>query len=446
MHTTLNKYLVYYPLTLLKGEHVGRYLREAQKFQWKSISDIEAYQVTKLRNLVQYAIENVPYYAKSIDPDVSRRINSLSDIERLPFVEKSNLINDFSDLCSRQHFIASAAKTTGGSTGQAVTLRKNSDALARERAVTARSYEWANVKMCDSQARLWGVPLEYEDRLYYKIVDFVANRKRMSAFSLNPESMSRYIQVMKQFRPKYLYGYASAIAELARFAYESGNPLPPTIKSVICTSEVLTTKIRESIRGSIGIDPFNEYGCGEVGSVAHECEHRSLHVMSDNLIVELLDEYDRPSLSGEIVVTDLFNFATPLIRYRLRDFGQWAESGCECGRKFPVLEKIFGRAYDFIIGRDGTKIHPEMVMYAFEAIKREGITIDQFQVVQKQLKEFEIRLVIAEDLHGFVEPVIEKKLVALLGQFVEISFLYVKNISREQSGKLRLVKSEVERT
>jgi phenylacetate-CoA ligase len=326
-----------------------------------------------------------------------------------------------------------------------VTLRKNAQALARERAVTARSYEWANIYLCDPEVRLWGIPLETETRLYYKLVDTITNRLRISAFNLSEQAMSGYLGRLQRFKPRYLYGYVSAVREFTRFVHDSGGKLPDSLKSIISTSEVLTPAIREEILRCTGINPHNEYGCGEVGSIAHECEERNMHIMADNLIIELLDDNGKPASSGEIVVTDLFNYATPLIRYRLKDFAEFSQQGCPCGRELPVLKKIHGRAYDFLITADGTRIHPELVMYLFESLKKRNAGVSQFQVVQKGEANFTINLVVAKDYKRGCESELKSSLEEMLGGTLQIDFCYLDTIEREKSGKIRLVKSEVVR-
>jgi phenylacetate-CoA ligase len=281
--------------------------------------------------------------------------------------------------------------------------------------------------------------------MYYRMVDLVANRRRFSAFNLNAESMGNYLDILEKYQPKYLYGYASAIEEFARFVDQSGRKLPHSLSSIICTSEVLTPELRENIVNFTGINPFNEYGCGEVGSIAHECEHHNLHIMSDNIVLELLDDNGKPGDKGEIVVTDLHNYAMPLIRYRLKDFGEYSGADCPCGRKLPVLHKIHGRAYDFVVKPDGTKIHPELIMYIFEALKRDNVGVLQFQVIQKDINDFATRLVVADNFDQSQEALVEAKLKEVLWDDTHINFQYAEKLEREASGKLRLIKSEVKR-
>src|SRR5690625_5571136 len=66
------------------------------------------------------------------------------------------------------------------------------------------------------------------------------------------------------------------------------------------------------------------------------------------MYLELVDEHDRPATTGQIVVTDYFNEATPMIRYKVGDYATWSDESCPCGRTLPVLKNIHGRAYDII--------------------------------------------------------------------------------------------------
>src|SRR5262249_29218268 len=105
-----------------------------------------------------------------------------------------------------------------------------------------------------------------------------------------------------------------------------------------------------------GCRVFNRYGCREVSVIASECpEHDGLHTMAEGLFIEVV-KGARPAQAGEIgsiLVTDLFNRAMPLIRYRIGDLGAWEEGTCACGRGLPRLRSVAGRVTDFLVGADG---------------------------------------------------------------------------------------------
>ena len=445
MNRVISKYCFYLPVTVLKGEMVLPYMPSYRKFQSRTPDEIKTLQLERLKNIVKYAYENSIFYKREFDAFgvVPSDIKKLDDIKKIPLISKEDLVNSMADISVQETNFLNSRKTTGGSTGQAVTLFKNPSALARERAATWRSYEWAGVTMGSPQARFWGVPLETLDSIKYKLIDVAANRKRYSAFNINACDLMHHYNSIVKFKPAYIYGYVSFIDEFSGFLSQNNLTLPSSIKSVITTSEVLTDISRENIEKSTGLKVYNEYGCGEVGSIAHECEHGSMHIMDDNLLLEI-DENGFNKGEGEIIVTDFFNRATPLIRYRLGDFARLSTECCACGRGLRVIEKIHGRAYDLISDSSGNKIHPEYIMYIFESVKEKFNCIQQFQFIQIDKQTYKIKVVKKNNYIGtVVEPYITELLTRKVSPHSQIIFEGVDAIEREKSGKLRLIKSEL---
>jgi phenylacetate-CoA ligase len=443
MDSVLSKYLLYYPVTTLKGEFVFRYMGQYRRFQWLSPDAIRQYQLDQVRRLIKAAIDRSPHYREvyaqsgvSVDS-----IRSLDDLRSLPSLSKQDLIANRERMSIKVGGFVSE-KTTGGSTGEPVRLLKTATALARERAATWRAYEWAGVNIGDPQGRFWGVPHVRNTRILARITDFVANRRRLSAFNITPASLGEYLEELRRFRPVWLYGYVSAIEALADHMLLHGLAAPGGLKCVITTSEVLTPGVREKIARAFGVRVYNEYGCGEVGSIAHECEHGRMHLMEDNLIVEVDAPQGQP---GELVVTDLYNLATPLIRYRLGDFGTIDGTPCPCGRGLSVLGSVHGRAYDLVRTPSGKRIHPEAVIYIFENIQARTAAFRQFQVIQTALDEMLVRLIPS----GVMSTEDCDLLIAALKREISTEIRYriemCTSLEREKSGKMRVVKSALDR-
>ena len=276
-----------------------------------------------------------------------------------------------------------------------------------------------------------------KNQFKYKIIDLIANRIRLSAFDITQITMDRYFKQLKKFRPVYLYGYVSMLDAFGQYIREEGMKLPDSVVAIITTSEVLTDQIRKRIESNLKRRVFDEYGCGEVGSIAHECRSGSMHIMADNLIVEVDD-------SGEIIVTDLHNYAMPLIRYRLSDFAKFSSDQCQCGCHFPVLEKIYGRAYDMIQLPHGKTAHPEIIIYVFEEFKEKYTCLWQFQFVQHDINKVSINLVVNEKFKKSVsEKHLKDRFENVLGTKLTVTFNYKDQIEREKSGKIRLVKCDI---
>lgn len=273
MNSALSRHLFFYPVTLMKGEPIS-FLRSSYKNrQWVSKGDLERYQLFKFKEIMKHAVANSVFYRELYrSHDISvEDIRSLGDIKALPTISKDNLTQSLETMSTNDKTrIFSSTKTTGGSTGQPVKLYKDSIALARERCATARSYEWAGIALGDSQLRFWGVPHSKKARRTSRIADLVANRRRVSAFDLTEDSLARYYHECELFKPKYIYGDVSAIEQFARFLIE--NKLKPlsSVKSIITTAEILNSNARSTIQRAFSANVYNEYGCGEVGSIAHE--------------------------------------------------------------------------------------------------------------------------------------------------------------------------------
>ena len=443
MNRQISKYLFYYPVTFFHGEFVSWYKNKYEEMQYWNRDAIRSYHEEKIQVLLEKAIKGNSYYEKLYD---GLSVSNISDIKSLPMISKTDLESIQGAIQNKSVFEGyfTVKKTTGGSTGVPVTIHKNSSAVGRERAATWVAYEWAGVEIASPQARLWGDPITTKGRIKRRIIDWLANRVRLSAFDLTNDSMEAFYKRIWKFKPVYFYGYASALLRFSEYIAQNNLSLPSSVVSVISTSEVLSDEIRSSLEKNFSLQVFNEYGCGEVGSIAHECEYGNMHLMEQNLIVEIDKEEGQDY--GEIIVTDLFNHAMPIIRYRTGDYGRLSDKQCQCGRGLMVLDHVFGRAYDAIISPDGRKIHPELIMYLFEDLKRNGfVHIKQFQVVQEEVNIFLIRLVYkgeSEEKKRY-ENAIEELFKKNVNMDASLMFEYVDAISREKSGKMRLVKSEI---
>lgn len=445
MNATLNKYLFYYPVTFLFGENIPQCLAEYQKSQWYSKQTLEAVQRHKLKKLLSFANRQVPYYKRrfsALDWKALDAVPLKDFLSQLPFLSKQELRDNSDVLRSRKSFYSVTKKTTGGSTGQAVTLLKNSRALACERAAMWRGYEWAGINICDRQARFWGVPFTSSVKMKNRLLDILSNRKRFSAFAFDDGDMMHYCDALADFKPAYLYGYVSMLTCLAHFFKEQKIPLWNELKAVVTTSEVLTLQDRLLLGEVFKCDVFNEYGCGEVGSIAHECEMHSLHVTEENLIVEILDG-DRHCADGEvgeIVVTDLNNFALPLFRYRLGDYATYSDNKCTCGRGLSIVKDIVGRAYDILHIR-GRMYHGEFFMYVFEDVMKKQLAVKQFQVIQLSEESLLIKIVPDKEYSAAINNFIEQQLRGEIHTDLQIRFEVVDSIPRERSGKMRLIRA-----
>jgi phenylacetate-CoA ligase len=213
------------------------------------------------------------------------------------------------------------------------------------------------------------------------------------------------------------------------------------LKCIISTSEVLTPQDRVLLETVFRTKVYNEYGCGEVGSIAHECSKGSLHVMSENLIIEICDGDRRCGFgeTGEVVITELNNHAMPLIRYRLGDFAYLSSETCACGRTLPLVGNIHGRAYDTVRNSTGRLFHGEFFMYIFEDAQKKSYGITKFQVVQQDLNNLLVKIVPGEGFCEDAKKMVIERIRTGFDSAVNVNFEIVEDIPREASGKMRLI-------
>jgi len=438
LNASFFKYGIYYPIFISRGQNLPFYLYIYKRTQYLPPKELERMQVRKLNTILAAARKTVFQYGNTC---YTKNIEEILDMGQLPFICKTDLRERREDFISQRRFLWKIIKTTGGSTGQPVTVWKSPGAVTSELAATWRSYQWAGVDIGDRQGRFWGVPFTKKDRMRSGLIDFVSNRRRVSAFSFNEHDLYKYHTVMQRFNPRYFYGYVSMIAEFADFLKRSGQQSDYDLNAIITTSEELTSYHRSLIETVFSTKVYNEYGCGEVGTIAFECEHGALHVMAENVLVEIYDGERRCENGevGEIVVTELNNYAMPLIRYRLGDYAVLSPRMCACGRTLPVLENIYGREYDIIRNREGRLFHGEYFMYIFEDIQKNGLGVKAFQVRQRHLDEFHIKIVPEEGYGIITENLIRDKVRADFGKETKVEIEITDQIPRENSGKMRLI-------
>lgn len=437
----LFKFFIYSPVTWVRGQPVQNYLRKLLQSQFLNPSDLALLQMKKFQRIVTYAKQFVPFYDKTLANICNTEIETFADLQRLPFITKTDLKEYHKMMISRERFYLLTKKTTGGSTGEPVTIPKTRDAMAWELAATWRGYSWAKIDIGDRQGRFWGVPLSKKDKARAKLIDFIANRKRCSAFSFSERDLQMYTMVLEKFNPVYFYGYVSMIEEYAKYFIHNGETSPFKLKAIITTSEVLTDYHRKLIEDVFSTRVYNEYGSGELGSVAHECEEGSLHVSAENMIVEVIDG-NRPCDAGEIgelVITELNNYATPLIRYRTGDFASLSNKKCKCGKTLPIIKNLFGRSYDMLRNSEGKLFHGEFIMYIFEEAQRNNLGIKAFQVTQESVQSFKIKIVPEKQYGRSTEEFIIHHIREKFDRNAIVRFELVNQIERAPSGKMRLI-------
>ncbi|MGD8719704.1 MAG: hypothetical protein PVH29_12895 [Candidatus Zixiibacteriota bacterium] len=376
----LSRNFVYRPISFYRGERALRYLAECRPRQWWPPEDLERYRLERLGELARHAAATVPYYRNI--PGLRATDFGGADVadilSKFPVVDKQ-LVKSEGGAFVAENFPGRVYRiTTGGSTGEPLTLVEEGRASGERRGSYYRFLEWWGIRPGDKQARFWGVPLDERARRRERLKDALMNRHRFSAFDVTPEAVSAFWKKMLRFRPSYVYGFASTILDFVEALGETGQDGRALgLKAAVLTAETVYDRQRSAISDFFGAPAVNEYGCGEVGIIAFECREGRMHLNADYIILEQVD--------GVAVITDLKGFAQPLIRYRLGDLIIEDDRGpCPCGCTFPTIKAVAGRETDRFDLGEGRYSHPQSLNYVFQDFKALGRGIARFKVIQNR--------------------------------------------------------------
>ncbi len=433
-----------YPTLLIDfitGKQVQKLYDKYTETQWYSESDIRAYQLDKLKSLIQHCYVNVPYYSKIMRQlgMIPSDINSLKDINVFPILDKPKIKENYSDFfpLNAKKFKGIKHGQTGGTTGNS--LLKRNDAITRSSvwASYRRFCNWMDVGYDDWNVLIKGVhvlPPSYKDRVKQSIYEYLRKTVTIDAYRGNLANLQQLGEEIRKHDYRLVRGYSQAIYEVARLANERG--LKFAVKAVSTTAEPLLPEYRPVIRDAFGCEVYDQYGCGEIGGIAYECDkHQGLHVTEERVLVETNDK-------NEVLLTDLDNFVMPFIRYWNGDEVEIASQKCTCGRNSKVIKKIRGRTSDYLFGINGAKVHWGYIFHLLwdtrMALQRNFV---KFQLVQISPYELVFRHV-SDPLTTEDMDIIIKTTHSKLGD-MKLTFVKESDIECSASGKYRWVENRL---
>ena len=428
-----------------KGHATYRMLNDMEAADRLSSTELEEVRRQKLRDLIDYAYAHVPFIGSRMRQAgvAPEQIREPRDLTRLPLMRKA-------DVRANRELLRSdiAGKlspfTTGGSTGEPLIFDLAKRRVASRVACRQRTSRWWGVCVGDPELAIWGSPVELtrQDHIRNLRDRFLASRL-LSAFEMNEETISSYLDALEKGPCVQLFGYPSAIYQLCVQAQKEGRNLRRLgLKVVFVTGEVLFPYQRELIAQTLNCPVANGYGGRDSALIAHECPQGGMHVLSDAVILEILDPEGRPvppGEVGEIVITDLYSHEAPFIRYATGDMAVLSTQACPCGRALPLLERIEGRSNDSIVTPDGRIINSLALIYAVREV--EGV--EKFRICQKRLDYFHVQLIRNEHFPSNAEDRIRAAWKKLFRVPLQITFEYVDQFPAERSGKFRHIVSEL---
>jgi len=432
------------PIYRVLHSQIGSYYHGLQQSQWLSEAELQELQTRKLEKLLAHAAVQVPYYAGKkfpSDPDGTIQI-----LGRLPLLQRADLQAGGEALIARNLSRREMyTQVSGGTTGEPVRFFMGNAQRVISRAYEKRSdYEWTgNLPWSTRKAMLWGQPVrQKKSSVLQTISEWTQRRKKFHLYQASPAEMARQARRLAAYRPGLIMGYSSILGDMAECILQHGIVVRPA--AVLATAEMLWEDTKAVIEQAFQCRVYNRYACREFGVIASECPAGNLHINAERFIVEIVKD-GQPAAKGDvgdIIVTDLDNFAFPFIRYKLGDIGALSPEPCSCGRKLPVLAKVTGRSGDYIIAPDRTRSMVTILTRVFMNLPKH--TVRQTQLVQTRRDHLEIHIIPDEGYTPEFEAHIRQGILnTLRTSAIGLSFHYCDSIAPAPSGKRRFFVSKL---
>lgn len=406
--------------------------------QWKQYdgmteTELEDLQQEKLKEMIQYACEHVPYY-KNLKLPENRTLQDFPILTKAILREHTDaLISDtFSkDELQKHH--------SSGSSGVQSFTYMTPDHTFYLRALQTHWWMWRGYKPGET---LLQTGISPNRTLPKKLKDLFFKVYYLEAFSLNEKAIRKVLAAVKNKRPKHIAGYPSAINEIAKYALKNGEPVK--FDTVISYGDKLFDHFVENFNTAFGNPKIlNTYGCAEGYLMACKNDLPYFYIMSPHVYLEIVDDNGSKVKDGErghILVSGLTNFAMPLLRYKLGDLGVLlAKEDYPEGRNFnyPLLKEITGRETDVIETPKGEVL----VVHSFTGILEYFNDIKQYKVLQKERDLLTIYYITDNDTELSPDTLIQvkSKLEALVKKSMEIDFEHVQHIAASPSGKPQII-------
>lgn len=426
----------------LVGQRMMARLRFLRQAQWWDAERLKEERQRRLRELVDVAYREVPFY-RSLFEEAGVRpadIRAPEDLARLPPATKAALRAGYPHQTTRDTGQRTHESCSSGSTGANFCVREDPETAGWHRASFLLAMEWSGWRLGEPHLQT-GMTLKRG--LVKGAKDRLLRCSYVSAFDLSDAALDRSLEILDGKRIEHLRGYPGSLYYLARRALEKGWNRP--LRGIVTWGDSLYAHYRETIERAFGARVLDTYGIGEGMQVSAQCEEHGLyHIHALDVIVECVDDAGHPvppGQTGHLLLTRLHAGPMPLIRYRVGDLGILTTKACPCGRGFAAIagmESIQGRETDVVVTPSGNRL----IVHFFTGILNHFPEIESFQVVQEDPRSILVRVVPDTGYSEATPP----RIVAALrkkGADLEIEVDTVDEIPTAPSGKRRFVVSRV---
>lgn len=372
------------------------------------------------RKVKRQAIEQTDFYRDYMEND------------EFPIMDKMSLLEHYEEHTSKGGFTTPVhVSSTSGSTGTPFSVIQ--DYKKRKRTI-------ADLKvfgeLCDYPS--------HERMLFFRVINDRLHRTSeqenreniyyIDSSNLGKDHLEEMLQAILDKKPRIIFSYSSTLVELAKYIIANRNLIKFSMVSILTGGEGISEENRKLLEHVFGCKVYRRYSDMELGILGQDMGEGGAYTLNwGSYFFECLRvDSNQPTESGEegrIVITDLFNYAFPMIRYDTGDLGVMEYS---TGGSFPTLKEIYGRSRDCIYSVDGTLLSPAKIF----VIMWQAENIKQWQFIQETENSYILKL----NCEGVFDCTsIIENFKNILGKRASVEVQYVKGIPVVSSNKRRAV-------
>jgi phenylacetate-CoA ligase len=421
------------------GSTVMKNLRQLRRESMLDEESLERLSSDNLRKLLEFSTSQVPYYR---DLKIQKSDAPETWLQDFPVLRKADLSKHLNQMASQDLGSMIQCKSSGSS-GVQSTVYITQNELSVSRAIQLLWWEWAGYQIGEPLLQSGITP---NRGVVKKIKDFLLRTNYFPAFHLSEPEILSVLDSLRGVQPMVFCGYASSLYVMAMTAEAHGYH-DIQFTRAISWGDKLFPHYRSKIKEIFQADTYDTYGSAEHILLAAQKDLAFHYIMTPYAHLELLDDNDQPVPDGQIghvVVTRLFGYGMPLIRYALGDLAvrlPKEEYPKHRQLAFPLLKQIIGRDTDIVTTPGGHYL----VVHYFTGIFEHHSEIQQYQVVQNEPGGIEILYIPGANFMPRILETIESELRQYLnGEDFFIHFNEVTHIAPSPSGKPQFVQVNID--
>jgi phenylacetate-CoA ligase len=438
--------------------------RQFDAISRKSPSEVGAIQQENIKSLLRYVLSHSAFY-KNLYSGRGEEDLLKEGFSAIPSIDKQMVMDGFDSLVTKEHLTLKSAEQcaascplekrykgeftvihtsgTSGKVGVFVYDRKSWDSL-----LGLCLSRVANFLIRIPRLRLAFAGLTEGHHAGVTLISSTPRILAALALCSVNEPLSQMVDRLNRFRPDDLRGYPSGLTMLAQEQLAGRLNIEP--KTIVSSAGPLDGRTRHTIEEAFGITPYNFYAASESICIAQDCHlHQGLHVFNDQNVIEIVDRKGQtvePGKAGEVVLTNLYNWCQPLIRYRMQDIATYSEEECECGLPFPLLKSVGGRLDEVLWFENSYGIYEAVHPWALEELYVPGL--HGLQIQQTERNHLKVLIDASGDHNKVIADVSDQVLIILEGKGLQdvVSFevIPVGSIPPDsRTGKARTIISQI---